>query len=381
MKQFWLKMYKYDLTYATVDSLSEGVGSSQIAPLMEKLANHGMKINLLTFEKETPPDSLVERMRKASVEWIQIPFGNNGPLGGLTRTLQLAKLLPDSEITHARSDFPAVAARFSGQDRILWDVRSLWADQRRFIEESRLKRSLLSLYSPFEKLACNSAIAMSTLTQAVVPVLEDRHKHLPGLRTVVPTSVDLDRFKFSPIMPSKLKGLFSGTYNKYYDLELSFKFIQALKNIANHEIDWAKPKESHTNFLNAGESFVFSVNQPEMANVISRYSFGISICKENAGLSLKAAMPTKIAEFLAVGRPIVVNAGLGDCDEIFRESGIGVIISQHDDLELKALELMSLVSDKDTPNRCRQAAEKHFGWDFGVRQYLNIYKEMQTYSK
>jgi glycosyltransferase involved in cell wall biosynthesis len=191
----------------------------------------------------------------------------------------------------------------------------------------------------------------------------------------------LDRFKFSPIFPSEFKGLFSGTYNKYYDLELSFKFIQALKKIANLEVDWAKPKESHTNFLNAGESFVFSVNQPEMANVISQYSFGISICKENAGLSLKAAMPTKIAEFLAVGRPVVVNAGLGDCDEIFRESGIGVIISQDDDLGLKALELMSLISDKDTPNRCRQAAAKYFGWDFGVRQYLDIYKEMQTYSK
>ena len=55
-------MDKYDLTYATVDSLSEGVGSSQIAPLMERLSAHNMKINLITFEKNSAPNALIERM-------------------------------------------------------------------------------------------------------------------------------------------------------------------------------------------------------------------------------------------------------------------------------------------------------------------------------
>jgi glycosyltransferase involved in cell wall biosynthesis len=370
-------MYRYDLTYATVDSLSEGVGSSQIAPLMEKLANHGIKINLLTFEKESPPDSLVERMRKANVEWTQIPFGINGPFGGIARTLRLARILPNSEITHARSDFPAVAARFSGQDRILWDVRSLWADQRRFIEESRLKRNVLPLYKPFEKLACNSAMALSTLTHAVVPILEERHKHLPDLRTVVPTAVDLDRFKFSPVMPQKFKGLYSGTYNQYYDLELSRRFIEALKRITDCEVDWAKPKESKTDLLSAGESSIFSVTQPEMANLMSEYSFGISICKEDAGLSLKAAMPTKIAEFLAIGRPVVVNAGLGDCDGLFSDGLAGIIIKSNDNLKRKAEELVHLCMDPNTPVNCRNLAEKHFSLDAGVANYLGLYSRMR----
>lgn len=370
-------MPKYDLTYATVDSLAEGVGSSQIAPLMERLASHGMKINLLTFEKEAPPNSLVERMTNARVEWTQIPFGNNGPFGGVSRVVQLTKLMPDSEITHARSDFPAVAARFGGQNRILWDVRSLWADQRKFIEESRLNQLLLSMYTPFENLACNSAMAVSTLTNAIVPVLQDRHKKLPTLRTVVPTAVDLAAFKFSPVMPSNIKGLYSGTYNKYYDLELSRKFIEAINRLASCEVHWAKPKESQTNSLNAGEILNFSVTQPEMASLMSEYSFGISICKDEAGLSLKAAMPTKIAEFLAIGRPVVVNLGLGDCGEIFRNSGAGVTISRHDNLLSKAEELISLIHDKETPFRCRSIAEKFFNFDEGVSKYLRIYDLMK----
>jgi hypothetical protein len=369
-------MSKYDLTYATVDSLSEGVGSSQIAPLMEKLASHEMKVKLLTFEKQDPPIPLVERMLRAGVEWTQIPFGSKGPFGGISRTMQLAKLMPDSEITHARSDFPAVAARFSGQSRILWDVRSLWADQRKFIEDDRLKRGILSMYSPFEMLACNSAIALSTLTQAVVPVLEDRHHHLPGLRTVVPTAVDLGRFKFSPVMPPKLKGLYSGTYNNYYDLELSRNFLSALRQIVTCDVDWAKPRESQAVKLNAGENSIFSVSQPEMAGLMSGYSFGISICKEDAGSSLKAAMPTKIAEFLAIGRPVVVNQGLGDCDELFSDGIAGVIIKSNDNLKKKAEELVNLCMDPNTPFHCRNLAEKHFSLDAGVANYLGLYSRM-----
>ena len=369
-------MSRYDLTYATVDSLAEGVGSSQIAPLMEKLASHGMKVNLLTFEKGSPPNSLVERMRKAGVGWTQIPFGNNGPFGGVSRTMHLAKLMPDSEITHARSDFPAVAARFSGQNRILWDVRSLWADQRKFIEESRLKRGLLSMYAPFESLACNSAIAVSTLTKAVVPVLEDRHKNLPTLRTVVPTAVDLDKFKFSPTMRPRLKGLYSGTYNNYYDLELSHKFVEVLKRLVPCEVHWAKPKESQASALNAGETSSFTVSQPEMANLMADYSFGLSICKENAGPSLKAAMPTKIAEFLAIGRPVVVNPGLGDCDEILSSYRVGVILARGDNLERKAIELIELCEEKNTPARCREVAKKYFSLDSGVTNYLDVYQCM-----
>lgn len=369
-------MNRFDLTYATVDSLSEGVGSSQIVPLIERLAANGMKINLISFEKEGPSTSLDDRMTRSGVVSTQLPFGDSGPLGGVARTIRLAREMAYSDITHARSDFPAVAARISGQNRILWDVRSLWADQRKFMEKNQLKKSMYGMYGPFENLACNSAIALSTLTNAIVPVLLDRHKKLPKLRTVVPTAVDLDKFMFSPNMPRKIKGLYSGTYNNYYDLELSRKFIEAIRMIEDCRVDWAKPKESQVKSLHGGEDSSFSLTQPEMASIMSEYSFGISICKENAGLSLKAAMPTKIAEFLAIGRPLVVNAGLGDCDEIIEKYAVGVVIRSTDDLNAKAREFIDLCKDPDTPTKCRTVAESLFSLDNGVSNYLHTYAEM-----
>jgi glycosyltransferase involved in cell wall biosynthesis len=104
----------------------------------------------------------------------------------------------------------------------------------------------------------------------------------------------------------------------------------------------------------------------------------MSICKEDAGPSLKAAMPTKIAEFLAIGRPVVVNTGLGDCDELLAKNGAGVIISRNDDLKLKAKELIELIHDKKSPQRCRNLAESNFDLNKGVRSYLDSYDALRT---
>lgn len=48
----------FDLTYITSDSLSEGVGRSQIISLLIKLADKGLSINLISIEKNPPEEEL-----------------------------------------------------------------------------------------------------------------------------------------------------------------------------------------------------------------------------------------------------------------------------------------------------------------------------------
>jgi glycosyltransferase involved in cell wall biosynthesis len=145
------------------------------------------------------------------------------------------------------------------------------------------------------------------------------------------------------------------------------------------EVKWARPKESERISLNAGEIASFIANQIEMATIIPNYSFGMSICKLDAGVSLKAAMPTKAAEFLACGRPMVVNAGLGDLDRYIQEFDAGVVLDgTNEDLEAKAQHLNELLADPGTPTRCRALAEKYFDFEVGVKKYLDTYTLMLT---
>ena len=221
---------------------------------------------------------------------------------------------------------------------------------------------------------------MSTLTSAVVPILEQRHKVLPHLRTVVTTAVDLNRFQFSSVLPSKVRALFSGTFNDYYDLDLSRLFMQEFQKQVPAEIHWARPSESQRSEIGVGESSVLVGTQIGMAEMIPNYSFGVSICKLDAGPSLTAAMPTKIGEFLACGRPVVVNKGLGDMDEFLKEYDAGVILDGTPrNLVESASKLASLLLDPETPMRCRALAEKHFNMEEGSIKYLDLYSRMLKY--
>jgi hypothetical protein len=369
--------HEFDLSYLTVDSLSEGVGSSQILPLMKLLAKAGLSVNLISFEKDKTPPSIENELESAGISWNRREFSSRGAIGGLGRLLEISRIIPKTRLIHARSDIPAVAASLSRRAPILWDVRSLWAEQKAFIEQAPFKKRVLRTYGGLEGIASFNATAMSTLTNAIVPVLEERHRVVPKIRAVVPTAVDLELFKFNHRMTSPIKGLYSGTYNNYYDLSLSKLFIEELQKLAPVEIHWARPKESPNESLDAGETSIFVATQIEMANIVGSYNFGISICKVDAGPSLKAAMPTKVAEFLACGRPVVVNRGLGDFDEYLSEFNAGVILDgTSGDSKEKAQELMDLLLDTETPYRCRALAEKYFDIKEGAQKYLDLYDKM-----
>lgn len=371
------KYEDYDLTYVTIDSVSEGVGSSQIKPLVSRLSKTGLKINLISYEKSKPNTELLDYFDSIGVEWNSRPFGSNGLIGGVQRLNNLRREIRTTNLIHARSDIPAVAGLASDMAPVLWDVRSLWADQKVLIQNSPLNKVLYRFYRGLESIAANKSLGMSTLTSAVVPILEQRHRKLPPFRTVVPTAVDLDRFKLIPIMPTKIRALFSGTYNNYYDLNLSSLFMEKLRTQIAVETHWARPQESNKLHIGVGEESVFPVTQTEMANLIPNYSFGVSICKLDAGPSLSAAMPTKIGEFLACGRPIVVNKGLGDMDQLIEEFDVGVVLDGDlNNLLQGATKLIDLVSDPQTPDRCRALAEKCFSMDIGAQRYLDLYSQM-----
>lgn len=61
------KKENFDLTYVTIDSLLEGVGSSQITPLISRLSNSGLKINLISYEKTEPPKDIVDHLRSIEI--------------------------------------------------------------------------------------------------------------------------------------------------------------------------------------------------------------------------------------------------------------------------------------------------------------------------
>ena len=371
------KRSQFDMCYVTVDSISEGVGSSQITPLLKLLSSNGMSISLISFEKEPPSNDSIQDMENSRIDWNPFIFKAKNGFEFVNRLNQMRTQIPNCNVIHARSDLPTFSAILSGQAPVLWDVRSLWSDQKAFMEPNRLKGNVIRQFKIIENIASAQSVGLSTLTHAIVPILAARHRTLPKYRTVVPTAVDLSRFRFSSKIPKPFMGLYSGTYSNYYDLSCSKNFIDVLSSLSSIDVHWARPAESAHRSLSAGESKVFTLKQEKMAEIISNYAFGISICKSNAGDSLSAAVPTKIGEFLASGRPVVVNAGLGDMDDYLKEFNAGITIEPNNlNLDTSAKKLLGLLNDPETPYRCRALAEKYFDIASGAKNYMSLYSQM-----
>lgn len=369
---------KFDITYLSVDSIQEGVGSSQITPLILGLVKKGKSVCLITFEKTTPPKELVESFSKVGVVWIAKEFGNPGAIGGMIRLNMLRRNVPNSSVLHGRSDIATAAAIWSGIDApILWDVRSLWSDQRLLIGTAGWNGLTARGARALENLSARKSTAMTTLTAAIVPILQQRHKRIPLIREVIPTCVQTSKFLWSRMPQSQLTCLLSGTFNNYYDLKRTKHVLIELRKSMDLRVIWARAGESPMERLDVGEDLIVSASHAEMPKLVKDSHFGIAICKQENLDSLAAAVPTKIGEFLASGRPVIVSKGIGDLDLMLSSTRTGIVIDQSDTLQTIAEQVNLLISDPDTPERCRELAMQHFDMKKSVDRYLDIYDRMQ----
>ena len=369
---------KFDVTYISVDSIQEGVGSSQITPLILGLAKKDRKVCLITFEKILPGAGLVEVFSRAGITWVAKDFGKQGAAAGVKRLNSLRRAIPDSTILHGRSDIATSAGIWSSIEApVLWDVRSLWSDQRLLIGTNGWNSFTARGARTLEDLSARYSSAMTTLTAAVVPILQQRHKRIPDIREVIPTCVQTKKFLPAPMPVGQITCLLSGTFNNYYDISKTKQVLDEIRKKVNLRVIWARAGESPNEKLGVGEDLIISATHAQMPQLVMDSHFGIAICKDDNLDSLAAAVPTKIGEFLASGRPVIVSSGIGDLDKMLTNTKTGVVIGDKVDLNGIAEQINLLINDAETPERCRELAMQHFDMDKSISKYLEIYDKIQ----
>ncbi|MBA3286433.1 MAG: hypothetical protein H0U21_00205 [Acidimicrobiia bacterium] len=369
------------LTYLTFDEVGRGVGASQIVPYVERFAQRGLEVILHTFEQREPSTSLRRRLEGAGVDWRAHRFGGAGSRGAARRVAVGAWLLRGARLAHARSDLAAAAAMIAGAHRWVWDVRSFWIDQRIALGMTQPGSFEERVGRRIERAAARRSSAITVLSVAGAERLAERHGS--GLRDktiVVSTCVDLDAFPLTPLPPpERIVLLLSGTFNALYDRALTFRFVDAVTALRPVSLQFVRPEPSpwDADVVSRGGT-CSAADFAEMPYRVSTAHAGVVLLTGRSVAATVAAMPTKVAEFLASGRPIVTTPKVGDVEALIKEYRCGVVVASATDdaLTAAARELIALLADTELPARCREAATTHFDLDRGVDALLRTYRRI-----
>jgi len=366
------------LTYLSFDSVSEGVGASQVLPYVRGLARRGVRVSLHTFEKTPPGEDLRLSLRSEGIAWAAHRFGGRGAKGGLSRVARGALAARGAPLLHARSDLPAGCALLSRAQTWVWDMRGFWADERIDLGTLRVGSPEDRVMRAIERGAARSATTILALAASAIPVLVERHGTGVGNKVrVIPTCVDLERFLPHELPPPPVRLLISGTLNNRYDVEGMVRFGKHLQRRLPAQLEVLCPEPSRWRALLLSEGALLGkADVSEMPARVACAHAGLALLKPSTTVANKASMPTKLAEFLACGRPVIVSSGLGDMDELIARYDCGVSIDSVSDaaLEDAAAELERLLSDPSMPGRCRSLAEDHFSLDRAITSLLDAYQ-------
>jgi glycosyltransferase involved in cell wall biosynthesis len=250
-----------------------------------------------------------------------------------------------------------------------------------------------------ERRSLAAAEGVVTLTKAIWPTI----KQWEGLRDnqdvaheVIPCCADLELFKFSQEererrrtelgLAGRFVVIYSGSIDGWYLTEqMADFFATVLRRRSEAHALWLTPnkherirKLMQERGIPEGRYTAVGAAPRDVSSYLSASDAGLAFIKPC--FSKVASSPTKYAEYLACGLPLIINSGVGDADSLVIDEGIGALVHDftEDQYEEAAAIVESLVGDREnTRRRTRAVAERCFDVrTVGVQRYSRLYERI-----
>lgn len=401
------------VVYLTLDGVMQPLGSSQVLAYLRGLRELGHEFSLVSLEREvdtSSPDrlaSMAETMDEAGIDWRWDNYSEGSKPTDIGKNLATAFALVadvvadgDAEAVHARSYLSALVAlsiRTLLGTPYIFDFRGFWIDER--VDDGRwfTRPAAYRAAKGIERLLYERASGIVSLTNPAADEL--RNGTLADLGTiplsVIPTCTDFEAFRRdTPVtapevvataeeLSDKLVIGYIGAINGAYCVDESldlFNEIARLRPDAHllcltRQIDemWRCVEEAG---VERTRVTVKSAQYTQMPQWIQLLDWGLVMRRTT--FANRAAMPTKLAEFLATGvRPIQYGCN----DEVrswVERTGTGVVLETLDPAEIRlAAQFIATSSiDDDALERARGLARDHFGLESGTLSYDRLYTQM-----
>ena len=399
--------------YISHNGMTEPLGQSQVIPYLVGLARRGVEIEILSFEKAGTSPAAVEqlgaRLAREKIRWQPMVRNPSHALGwkaweiGSAALRGLAAALrrrPD--IVHARSYVPAAAAEviasLSPRARLLFDLRGMLGDE--YADTGYWSRESLRyrVLKRYERHLLHRSAAVVVLTEALRRWLRSQ-REIPEATAVevVPCCVDTERFRVDPGARASMREalgiagrtvvVYAGSLGTWYMEREMARFMKYFRRsrpdaamlVLTHADPGALQRAAAAEGLGAADVVVRRVPPAEMPAALAAGDLGLSFILPS--FSKMGSSPVKVAEYLAVGLPVVANDQIGDQGELAADREVCVVLPSFEDaaLESGARRAAALL---DTPQPARAAIANRVAHDrfslsgLGVPRYYALYQSL-----
>lgn len=402
--------------YVCYFGLREPLVQTQVLPYLRQLKSENVQVSLLTFEprlRETwSPDDISKQRAALGAEgitwhclkyhkWPSLPATIYDMASGAWAILRIMRR-EGVEILHARNHVPGVMCAMAKKLRggqLVFDIRGFmpeeYTDAGVWPENGYLYRGLKRVERYLLRVSDAFVLLTEKAREIVFPGCSDTDNSGRPLE-VIPCCVDFERFesvahttKETLRAEMKLTGrrviVYLGSFGGWYMTEEMTEFLA----IAHRQdpatfsmILTQSPRQMVIDRLSSRgiepESFsIAQVTPSEVPRFLKAADIAISFIKPC--YSKQSSSPTKIAEYLASGLPIVCNAGVGDLDGLIEENRVGALIREFTPVAyLQALnEIDEMRGDETLADRLRSVARREFDLiDVGRTRYRRLYERL-----
>jgi glycosyltransferase involved in cell wall biosynthesis len=357
------------VVFISYNGLLDPLGKSQILAYLERL-NREWPVHVMSFERKAKladtaaVRAMEERLSSQRLGWVRLRYHQKPSLPATTYdmvsgVIALRRLMAKERVglVHARGYVPMeIAANATRSTPTLFDIRGLQAEE--YVDAGSWKEGELKwrLAKRSERRFFRRASGAVVLTEAIRPYVRSRfsESHRSPPVEVVPCCVDLGRFAFRDAARARWRAelgvaddtvvfVYSGSLGSWYLADLMARYVSAYRNATSKKVfllwtvnndDEVARLASHRAGLSSTEHKIVSCPSDGVPDALSAADVGLALIKPC--FSKRSSSPTKYAEYLAVGLPIVISREVGDGIEIERRGGAVALGNAPDDAELTA---------------------------------------------
>ncbi len=403
--------------YICYFGVREPLVQTQVIPYLRELIKDGVRVSLLTFEPEfrktwSAAEIAGEKTQLAAIgiDWHCLGYHKHPSAIATAYDIFRGSLFvwsllgrEEFDILHGRVHIPtwmgALARKFSRtKPKLLFDIRGFfpeeYTDAGIWPENGWLYRAAKRV----EKWLLTESDGFVVLTEKARDILfpgsEESGADLLGRPVeVIPCCVDIERFAAAdePARSEMRQQLgvegrkvlvYVGSFGGWYLTDEMFDLFAAARDadpnifvmiLTQRQADLATKRIVELGF-NENDFMVRTVSPAEIPAYLNAADSAVSFIKNC--YSKQASSPTKNAEYLAAGLPIIANSGVGDVDSLIVGDGVGVLIDTFDD-ESYIAAIAGLKALGDVAERCRKIAKLRFDLEqVGGVRYRRLYERL-----